>query len=319
MSGIAFRDLLGIAPAFGRRYGNVPVGFLLYPNWSLAAARKVASIASAARAHAQTYPEHRLVFLCSTAEERDLLRGTGLDAVAISSNLLVSERTFQPLDTATVAFDAVYNARFDPAKRHELAARVPRCAYVTYDDPAGTEHTRQQQRERLIHALAAQPGHVLVNDLQDGLPVRLAPEDVNLALNRAAVGLCLSRVEGSNYATTEYLLAGLPVVSTPSTGGREVWLDPEHSIVCDADPQDVADAVRRLAARDIPREEVRARTLERVELARRSFLEVLETLRKDLGGATLASDGWPPEGLRYLPAWDQLDAHLDRLDERRLP
>jgi glycosyltransferase involved in cell wall biosynthesis len=49
---------------------------------------------------------------------------------------------------------------------------------------------------------------------------------VNQGLARAVVGLCLSTVEGSNYASMEYMLAGLPIVSTPSIGGREVYFDP---------------------------------------------------------------------------------------------
>ncbi|MBV9309509.1 MAG: glycosyltransferase [Solirubrobacterales bacterium] len=157
----------------------------------------------------------------------------------------------------------------------------------------------------------------MLNELRDGLPIKLTPAEVNTALTQAQVGLCLSRVEGARYATMEYLLAGLPVVSTPSFGGREVWLDADYSIVCDADPEAVADAVTRLACRDIPREEVRARTLERAEPARQEFLVVLEELRNRLDGAPSGSSSWPPDGLHEPPAWDELETHLDRLDESR--
>ena len=45
-------------------------------------------------------------------------------------------------------------------------------------------------------------------------------------------------MEGANYASVEYLLAGLSIVSTPSiSGGREVYFDPEFCIVCDPDHQ----------------------------------------------------------------------------------
>ena len=50
-------------------------------------------------------------------------------------------------------------------------------------------------------------------------------------LNKCKIGLALSSREGSCYASTEYLLCGLPVISTKSDGGRQVWYDEHNSIV----------------------------------------------------------------------------------------
>ena len=53
-----------------------------------------------------------------------------------------------------------------------------------------------------------------------------------------------SRVgEGSNHFSMEYMLAGLPIVSTPSTGGREVFFDHEFCTICEPHPNSVRDAV----------------------------------------------------------------------------
>ena len=38
--------------------------------------------------------------------------------------------------------------------------------------------------------------------------------------------------EGANYSSSEYLLCGLPVVSTESSGGRDYWFDDYNSIIC---------------------------------------------------------------------------------------
>jgi glycosyltransferase involved in cell wall biosynthesis len=38
----------------------------------------------------------------------------------------------------------------------------------------------------------------------------------------------------------EYMLCGTPVVSTPSTGGRDVFFTPENSIIRDDNPKAVA-------------------------------------------------------------------------------
>ncbi|WP_164127899.1 glycosyltransferase, partial [Stenotrophomonas maltophilia] len=71
------------------------------------------------------------------------------------------------------------------------------------------------------------------NPIVDGLTARLTPEAVNRVYNQAAVGLCLSAVEGAMCASMEYLMAGLPVVSTPSVGGRDVYFDPDYCIIAE--------------------------------------------------------------------------------------
>ena len=101
------------------------------------------------------------------------------------------------------------------------------------------------------HAATA-PGHVFLNAFDEGgMPIRLPLSEVNRHLNRAGVGLCLSEREGAMFASTEYLLSGLPVVSTPSTGGRHVYYDEEYCWTVPPDPRSVAEAVAALKAKGI--------------------------------------------------------------------
>ena len=197
LSGLAFKEYLGIARAFGRRFGNRPAAFVLYPTWTIASKEQAALVIAAANRHLDKYPDHHLVFICNTGEERDRLLEGGLTAMVPNKNFLVSERNFRPLPAVEIEFDAIYNARFDPLKRHYLAAEIEILAYLSYDDPANTTHSRQEQRELFLDLMARHPNHVLLNPMDDGLPVRLGADDVNAALNRAAVGLCLSQMEGA--------------------------------------------------------------------------------------------------------------------------
>lgn len=222
LTGIAFEEYLGIAPAFGRTNGSLPAAFLIYPTWTIEDRRRSAAVIAAAKAHIEKYPTHELVFPCNTAAEQHVLSSAGLEAHFLNKNFTVSETIFRPLPGVEVEFDAIYNARIDPDKRHELAQEIPRVAYLSYVDSTLSAEAKRKQQETLAGMLTRRPHHVLLNRIEDGLPVRLPREEVNAALNRAAVGLCLSSVEGSNYASMEYMLAGLPVVSTPSVGGRDV-------------------------------------------------------------------------------------------------
>ncbi len=308
LCGIAYDELLGIAPAFGRAFGSQPAAFLIYPCWTIEDPRYARRIAETARAHALAYPAHELVFMCNTAAEAEHLRRGGLTAHLLNKNFTVSDTIFRPLPDAKIEFDAIYNARLDPRKRHALAARIERVALVSY--VSGPE-TPQAQRDMLAGLLARRRAPTLINPTEDGLPVRLPAKEVNAALNRAAVGLCLSAKEGSNYASVEYMLAGLPVVSTPSRGGREIFFDHEYCTICDPNPAAVREAVKEMQARNIPRDHIRARTLAKIEPERRRFLSLIDDLSERLGGPRRHDKGgWPYGEENALVTWKPYQEHL---------
>lgn len=307
MCGMPYDQFQGFAPAFGKRYGRRPAGFLVVPTWSIEYPDRADAIAAAHRWHRAAYPEHRLRYLCNSPGEADLLRERGLPAVLLNHKLTVSEQVFRPLPGVPVEFDAIYNARLVPEKRHELAASIPSVAYVTYvEGQVGRQREFRRLRSRILRT---GPRHVLLNDLDGGLPVRMPHDEVNRALNRASVGLLLSELEGASYAAVEYLLAGLPVVSTPSRGGREAYFDPEFCLICDPTPEAVRDATAELKARQIPRDHIRAATLEKVRVQRERLVAQLGDVMAELGAGHPPVEDWPYGDISGVP-WGTFNAHL---------
>jgi glycosyltransferase involved in cell wall biosynthesis len=315
LSGIPYDEYLGIARAFAARHGNVEAGFVIFPTWTIESSGFPEAIRQRFLSHIERYPRHELRFICNTPKETELLTGAGLPATFLNKNFMVSDRIFHPIPTAEVEFDAVYNARFVTEKRHELAAAIPRVGYIAYLDQEGGR--REQFHALLSAALSRNPDHALLNEIVDGQPAGMSHEQVNAALNRAAVGLLLSDREGSSYASMEYMLAGLPVVSTPSRGGRDVFFDPEYCIVCEPDPRTIRDAVAALRARSIPRAVVRERTLARIGADRKRFLVMIDDLIAELGGERRYSGtAWPfghANGVRWAP----FKEHLAELAEQQ--
>ena len=313
LTGTARGAYLGISSAFARRHGNTQAGFIVFPTWSIERSQVPQAIRKEFSRHIARYPNHRFRFICNTPAEARRLAELDLPAMFLNKNFMVSEHMFQPVAGTAIEFDALYNARFIPGKRHELAAAIPRVGYVTYVDGG-----REREFHDLYAAMRARaPGHVLLNDTVDGLPRRMPPRQVNAALGRAAVGLVLSEEEGSSYASIEYLLAGLPVVSTPSRGGRDVFFDPDYCVVCDPDPRAVCDAVAALRARNVPREVVRARTLARIRPERERFLRLIDDLAEELGGTRPDwGDTWP-FGDESGVTWRLFKDHLDQVAGRQ--
>jgi hypothetical protein len=54
----------------------------------------------------------------------------GLTTVFCNQNALVDKRIFRPLPGVAKRFDAVYDARLTPYRRHRLAAEVPNLALL---------------------------------------------------------------------------------------------------------------------------------------------------------------------------------------------
>jgi len=88
------------------------------------------------------------------------------------------------------------------------------------------------------------------NDLQRYNPTCILNEirtyRVVEELNKCRIGLALSTKEGSCYASTEYLLCGLPVISVKSAGGRQVWYDKHNSIVINPDGLELDKAIESM-------------------------------------------------------------------------
>ena len=313
MTGMAFDSWTGIAGAFGRRFGNRPAAFLICPVWSIEKPEKIAAIAEARRAHCRRYPEHRLIHMCNTLREVDMLSAQGVPAVFLNKNFAVSERIFKPLEDVEQEYDAIHNARFVPEKRHNLASLITSLAYIGYLD--GSEEERRSQLHLLESIARVTPHHHLLNPVEAGLPKRLSPIGTNRAINQARVGLCLSEIEGQNNASMEYMLAGRGVVSTPSVGGRDVYFDKEYCIICEPNPLSVRDAVTELIARQIPPAYIREKTLDRINSVRSRFLGLTDDLRELMGSVRQNHAEWPYGETSGIVSWKGFDAHLQKLED----
>lgn len=98
----------------------------------------------------------------------------------------------------------------------------------------------------------------------DKVPV----EEIVRLYNQCRVGLCLSGMEGAMFASMEYLLCGLPIVTTRSVGGRDAFFDPEYVITVEDTPEAVSAGVKEMCARAPDPARIRAQTLEKTAMHR---------------------------------------------------
>lgn len=252
---------LGVANYLGSRLAARPALFLVWFTWAMRKERQVLRTLTAERLYRRRFPEHRFVFMCNELEEVALFRENGLNALFCSHNALADEQTFKPVSGVENTYDAFYNAMISPWKRRHLARLVPSAAHVFYESRLTG---RQKTADLLDELKRMMPAYHFLNPHDGHRIEKLDWQAINAVMAASATGLCLSAEEGAMYASIEYLLAGLPVVSTPSIGGRHIFGDPETWLTVEPTEEAVRDGVAQMKARNVPRERVRAVTLAKV-------------------------------------------------------
>jgi len=249
---------------------------------------------SAAR---RLFPEHEVVFLCNTTASRDAFAHAGLPCVFFNQNSLLDENVYRIIPDVPKEFDAVYNAQMEKVKRHYLAARIQSLALITYRIDSQPGYYRRIRKEL---------GHASWLNFGSGRWEWLPDTQVSYHLNRARVGLILSEAEGANYASVEYLLCGLPVVSTESRGGRSVFFEEEYASIVHPSPEAVAEAVKEMIARRIDPSYIRERTIQKMEAHREVFRALLQRICDAEGGSRNISEEWPSLFFNKLLGWRRL-------------
>jgi glycosyltransferase involved in cell wall biosynthesis len=228
-----------------------------------------------------------MTMLANSRAELHAMQERGLEAILCNHNAFVDERTFRPLAQVRRVHDAVYDAALRPVKRHELATKIGSLALISYPSPFPSEKGYAEAVAKLL------PHAHWFNDPMAADWRWLSAREVNEALNQCRVGLCLSEAEGAMYASIQYLLAGLAVVSTESVGGRDVFFDDEYVIIAPPEPDAIASAVQSLIDRDLSPGMIRERTLEEVETHRRSLVDFVQRIFEAEGESRRFHDDWP--------------------------
>lgn len=201
----------------------------------------------------------KLHFITNEESENRWLRMLGQKATCLGHNLHVRENFFVPGEMPK-KYDAVYAATMASYKRIELAREIKKLCFVTY-----VTH----QKSWNLHEFEPRLSHADYNS------EFLTREEVRTRYQQSSVGLALSAAEGAMFSAVEYLLCGLPLVTTPNRGGRNRYLEPSYSRFTDPDPVSVLKSVQHFLENPPDPWEIRNTVLEKMTADRRNFVTLL--------------------------------------------
>tara|TARA_R100000008_G_scaffold57890_1_gene35837 strand:- start:321 stop:1295 length:975 start_codon:yes stop_codon:yes gene_type:complete len=173
----------------------------------------------------------------------------------INHNAWLDEDKFKILDCPK-KYDALYVARRIAVKRHYLASGIKNLALA-----AGGWVNKNEKVELPICK-------------NDPNKYYNRTEIVKL-INESSCGLCLSEVEGACFSSSEYLLCGVPVVSTPSKGGRDIWYNINNSILTEPKIESVSKAVELIKQKQFCPQTIREEHIKKMSLFRGKFVQEL--------------------------------------------
>lgn len=200
--------------------------------------------------------------LCNTWLSSFILGCLGTNAPHVNHNNFVYDNIFKVKKNEKI-YNAIYIAQAYECKRIELSALVKNMCWITY---GGTEEFRKK--------------HLSVGNIDFVNNYYFSREECCEKINQSWCGLALSAKEGAMLAATEYLMCGLPVVSTNSLGGRMEWFNNKNSIICAANSIDVNKAVNRaidmVKSGDFNSEEISRETKIKAQNGRIKFFDIIK-------------------------------------------
>lgn len=203
--------------------------------------------------------------LGNTAEEVQAAKLAGFRSCWVNNNCWIDERIFKP-SPQHKRYRAIMIAQRADYKRPWLASNTKNLVFLEtrlYGNATPRKYDFQPDTEYLSG---------------------LGPSSVADIINRSSVGLMLSAVEGACKASSEYLLCGIPVVSTPSIGGRDIFYDHDNSIIVEPHIDAIEAGVAHMLERKLDPNQIHDRHLQLTREFRSRFArEVLGTIFREIG------------------------------------
>jgi glycosyltransferase involved in cell wall biosynthesis len=209
-------------------------------------------------------------FLCNSLHEEEVIKAKGLNAIFCHQNAFIDENLYPIIPDAEKLFDAIYVARVTPFKRQELARDIKTLRLIGWTSPLETDYFNK------IMSIAPQAKWTC----------EVPSNKIYREINSARVGLCLSAEEGAMFVSAEYMLCGIPAVTTRNLGGRES-LFPENAFCYVEDsPESVAEGVYKMIDKSPEPSEIRENYIKNMQLHRKIFIKLIQNII-DSSGADL--------------------------------
>jgi glycosyltransferase involved in cell wall biosynthesis len=162
-----------------------------------------------------------IIVLTNTLYEEEFYRkATNVDVLFCNSNAFLDETVYNIDKSIKKKYNLIVNSCFKSFKRVKFANKLNNVLHIGYYNGEVNKYI---------------PDFGTIANYHSGEYNHLKSHEIANYINSSYIGGIFSKEEGACYASTEYLLCGIPVLSTESKGGRDIWYNEENSIICHED------------------------------------------------------------------------------------
>jgi len=176
---------------------------------------------------------YEIIFLSNTIEEQKYYREKlKIECLFVNHNTFINETLYFIEENIEKKFDIFVNSTFSPYKRLEFTKLINNIAYVgRYPEDYDIKNINLNENVCFLNFkdnIFTKENHRWIN-----------PEEINKISNKCLMGGIFSKIEGSCFSSGQYLLCGLPIISSKSIGGRDIWYNEKNMIYCEESPESV--------------------------------------------------------------------------------
>jgi len=214
-------------------------------------------------------PLYNIVILANSIEEKTFFETrTKSDVIFCNHNAFLDENKFKILGNLPKFYDLVIDSAFHEYKNVEKAKKVENVLHIGY-----FKQSIKRSEDKVI------PSYGKLANFVNGEYKLLNKVQINTFYNQSQIGGIFSESEGACFASSKYLLSGLPVISIKSSGGRDIWYNEYNSVICDNDEDNIYSACQmarnKLASGEFNREKIRALHLQKMDEHRNALIEYI--------------------------------------------
>lgn len=164
------------------------------------------------------------LILCNTPEEKNLCDKQKIYSSFINKNCFIDESIFHIKENINKEYDGIYATSIKERKRLYLLKDIPKIAIL--------KNFNQEEHK-----------HLNVENLNIINNSIINKEEICEYYNKALFGCIFSIQDCSSSVSCEYMLCGLPVLTTRSSGGRNIWYNKYNHILIEPNQNSLKEAI----------------------------------------------------------------------------
>jgi Iap family predicted aminopeptidase len=216
--------------------------------------------------------EYNIIILANSLEEKAFFeKKVKSDVLFCNHNAFLDEKKYTIYNSIKKNYDLVIDSAFHEYKNVNIAKKIQNTIHIGYFN-----YKKINTHDKVV------PNFGMLANFKSGEYKRLDKHSINIYYNQSLMGGMFSECEGACFASSQYLLSGLPVISIKSVGGRDIWYNEYNSIICENNEDSVYEAVElaksKIVSGEFNREKIRELHLKQMDEHRNTLIEYISRL-----------------------------------------